>query len=106
MSAAHRRQDQRGAESPVRHLSETPSDQCSVVLNATMRTGVAVLAGHQIVDGGFEIGFAEIGFRECRAKFPVIVDDDIKSLVVAVRHNRRGPAPTHRQYSTDTIPGI
>ena len=36
----------------------------------------------------------------------VIVDDDIKSLVVAVRHNRRGPAPTHRQYSTGATPGI
>ena len=58
---------------------------------------VVELAGHQVRDGGFEIGFAEIGFRECRAKFPVIVDDEIKGLVVAVRHNRRGPAPRHRQ---------
>jgi hypothetical protein len=39
---------------------------------------VAVLAGHQVGDGGFEVGFAEIGFRECRAKRPVIVDDEIK----------------------------
>jgi len=60
---------------------------------------VVVLAGHQVGDGGFEIGFADVGFRECRAKFPVIVNDDIKSLVGAVRHNRRGPVPTHRQYS-------
>jgi hypothetical protein len=67
---------------------------------------VVVLAGHQVADGGFEIGFAEIGFRKCRAKFPVIIDDDIKILIVAVRRNRRGSAPTHRQYSTDTIPGI
>ena len=27
---------------------------------------VAVLAGHQIGNGGFEIGFADIGFGECR----------------------------------------
>jgi hypothetical protein len=39
---------------------------------------VAVLAGHQVGDGGFEIGLADIGLGECRAKRPVIVDDDIK----------------------------
>jgi hypothetical protein len=50
---------------------------------------VAVLAGHQVVDGSFEIGLAEIGLRECGTRFPVIVDDEIKSLIVAVRHNRR-----------------
>ena len=44
------------------------------------------MAVHQVADGGFEIGFAEIGFRECRAKFPVIIDDDIKILIVAARH--------------------
>ena len=47
----------------------------------------------------FEIGLAEIGFRKCRAKFPVIIDDDIKSLVVAVRHNRGGPIPAHQRNS-------
>jgi len=41
---------------------------------------VAVLAVHQIADGGFEIGFAEIGFRECRAKRPVIVDGRDKNF--------------------------
>jgi len=45
----------------------------SVVLNATMRTRGRLYGRHQIVDGGFEIGFAEIGFRECRAKFPVML---------------------------------
>ena len=35
------------------------------------------MAGHQVGDGGFEVGFADVGFRECRAKFPVIIDDDI-----------------------------
>ena len=67
---------------------------------------VAVLAGHQVGDGGFEVGFADVGFRECRAKRPVIVDDEVKSLVVAVRHNRRRPIPTHRQYFTSAIPRI
>jgi hypothetical protein len=42
------------------------------------------LAGHQVADGGFEIGFAEIGFRRCRAKFPIIIDEDKKILIVAV----------------------
>jgi len=72
--------------------SDASSDQCSEMLNDTTRTGSLYLTGHQV-----EIGFADVGFRECRAKFPVIVDDEIKGLVVAVRHNRRGPAPTHRQ---------
>jgi hypothetical protein len=53
---------------------------------------VAVLAGHQIADDGFEIGFADIGFRECRAEVSVIVDDEIKILIAAVRHNRRNKA--------------
>src|ERR1700716_3719137 len=66
---------------------------------------VAVLAGHQVGDDGFEVGLADVGFRECSARLPVIVDDEIKSLIVTVRHNRRGPAPTHRQYSTNAIPG-
>jgi hypothetical protein len=39
---------------------------------------VAVLAGHRIADDGFEIGFPDIGFRECRAEVSVIVDDEIK----------------------------
>jgi hypothetical protein len=47
------------------------------------------LAGHQVGDGGFEVGFADVGFREGRAKFPVIVDDDIKSLVVYYRLSAR-----------------
>src|SRR5450631_1273004 len=57
---------------------------------------VAVLAGHQIADDGFEIGFADIGFRECRAEVSVIVDDEIKILIAAVRHNRRNKASVHK----------
>ena len=56
---------------------------------------VAVLAGHQVGDGGFEIGFADIGFRKRGARFSIIVDDEIKILVVPVRYNRRGPIPAH-----------
>jgi hypothetical protein len=48
---------------------------------------VAVLAGHQIVDGGFEIGLIDISFRKCR-EVSIIVDDEIKILIVAARHNR------------------
>ena len=57
---------------------------------------VAVLAGHQIADEGFEVGLAEIGFRKCGARFRVIVDDEIKRLVVTVRHNRRNKAHGHK----------
>jgi hypothetical protein len=39
---------------------------------------VVILAGHQVGDGGFEIGFSDIGFRECRAEVSVIVDDEIR----------------------------
>ena len=67
---------------------------------------VVVLAGHQVADGGFEIGFAEIGFGKRSSKVPEFIDHKINSLIVIGRHNRRGPAPTHRQYSTDAIPGI
>src|SRR5229473_513190 len=61
---------------------------------------VAVLAGHQIADDGFEIGFSDIGFRECRAEVSVIVDDEIKILIVAARHNRRNKAPAHEKLQT------
>src|SRR5450631_163642 len=61
---------------------------------------VAVLAEHQVVDGGFEIGLSDIGFRECGAQLAEIVDDKINRLIVAVRYNRRGPAPTHGQLPT------
>jgi hypothetical protein len=66
----------------------------TAVLNATTRTGSLYRPDIRSV-GGFEIGFAEIGFRECRAKCRVIIDDDIKSLVVAVRHNRGSPISAH-----------
>src|SRR5450432_1166250 len=61
---------------------------------------VAVLAGHQIADDGFEIGFADIGFRECRAEVSVIVDDEINGLIIAARHNRRNKAPAHEKLQT------
>jgi len=61
---------------------------------------VAVLAGHQIADDRFEIGFADIGFGECRAEVSVIVDDEIKILIVAARHNRRNKAPAHEKLQT------
>jgi len=32
---------------------------------------VAVLAGHQIADDAFEIGFADIGFRKCQAEVSI-----------------------------------
>src|SRR5216683_3299144 len=67
---------------------------------------VAVLSGHHIADDGFEMGFADIGLCECGTRLPVAVDDEVKVLIVAVRHNRRGPAPWHGQYSTNAIPGI
>jgi hypothetical protein len=31
---------------------------------------VVVLAGHQVGDGGFEIGFADVGFGEAGPNFP------------------------------------
>jgi hypothetical protein len=48
---------------------------------------VAVLAGHQIADEGFEIRFANIGFCECRAEVSKIVDDEINGLIVAAPHD-------------------
>jgi hypothetical protein len=72
-TAAHRRQDQRGAESRVRYLPKhLPPNALRVECDHADR--VAILARHQIGDDGFEIGFAEIGFRECRAKLPVIIE--------------------------------
>jgi len=61
------------------------------------------LAGHQVGDGGFEVGFADVGFRECRAKFPVIIDDDINQasgLVVRkseIDHREFGTLPPHQR---------
>ena len=34
---------------------------------------VAVLAGHQIADEGFEVGLIDIGFRKCVPKFPKLL---------------------------------
>ena len=39
---------------------------------------VAVLAGHQIADDGFEVGLIDIGFRKCGAQVSEIVDDEIR----------------------------
>src|SRR5229473_3624426 len=66
---------------------------------------VAVLAGHQIADDRFKIGFADIGFRECRAEVSVIVDDEIKILIVAAWHNRRDKAPVHKNSKRNGLPG-
>src|SRR5450631_3902587 len=61
--------------------SEASSAQCSAVLNATTRSGSLYWAGHQVGDDGFEVSLLDIGLRECGTRFPVIVDDEIKSLV-------------------------
>jgi hypothetical protein len=47
---------------------------------------VAVLAGHQIADDGFEVGPIDIGFRKCGPQVSKIVDDEIKGLIVTARH--------------------
>jgi hypothetical protein len=39
---------------------------------------VVILAGHQVGNGGFEIGLGDVGLRECGAGFPVIVYDEKK----------------------------
>ena len=46
---------------------------------------VAVLAGHQIADDGFEVGLIDIGFRKCGPQVSKIVDDEIKGLIVTAR---------------------
>ena len=86
--------------------SDASSDQCSVVLKATTRTGSLYWPDIRSLMVVSRSRFADVGFRKCQANFPVIIDDDTKSLVGAVRHNRRGPAPAHRQYSTEAIVGI
>jgi hypothetical protein len=63
---------------------------------------VAVLAGHQIGDGGFEIGMLDIGLGKRGAKVPEIIDDKINSLTVIGRYDRRGPA--HNQLLTQQRP--
>jgi hypothetical protein len=60
---------------------------------------VTVLARHQIADGAFEIGLAEISLHEGRTKLSVIIDDEIIILIVAVRHNRGRPSPAHQRNS-------
>src|SRR5450631_4696005 len=49
----------------------------------------SMLAGHQVGDGGFEIGLIDVGFRKCGPQVSEIVDDEIKGLIVTARHNRR-----------------
>jgi hypothetical protein len=66
---------------------------------------VAVLAGHQIADDGFEVGLIDIGFRKCGAQVPIIVDDEISGLIVAARHNRRNKVPAHEKLQTQRLPG-
>ena len=67
---------------------------------------VAVLARHQIGDDGFEIGLLDIGLGKRGAEVSEIIDDKINGLIVIGWHNRRGPAPTHGQYSIDAISEI
>jgi hypothetical protein len=62
----------------------------SAVLNATMRTGFAVLVGHQVVGGGFEIGLAEISFYDGRTELSVITDDEIISRSAQSRASNSG----------------
>jgi hypothetical protein len=57
---------------------------------------VAVLAGHQIADEGFEVGLINVS---------KIVDDEIKGLIVTARHNRRNKAPAHKKLQTQRLPG-
>src|SRR5450631_3361329 len=64
---------------------------------------VAVLAGHQIADDGFEVGLIDVGFRKCGAQVSEIVDDKINGLIVAARHNRSNKATTHKN-SNDRYP--
>src|SRR5216684_6281474 len=64
---------------------------------------VAVLAGHQIADEGFEVRLIDIGFRKCGAQVSKIVDDEINGLIVAARHNRRNEAPAHEKLQTQRL---
>src|SRR5450631_2056396 len=65
---------------------------------------VTVLAGHQVVDGGFQIGLADVRLGECGARCSVIVDDEIEGLIVAARHNRRNKAPVHKNSKRNGYP--
>jgi hypothetical protein len=64
---------------------------------------VAVLAGHQIADDGFEVGLIDVGFRKCGPQVSEIVDDEIKGLIVTGRHNRRNNAPAHKKLQAQKI---
>ena len=65
---------------------------------------VAVLAGHQIADDGFEIRFANIGFRKCGAQVSKNVDDEINGLIAAARHDGRNKASAHEKLQTQRLP--
>ena len=55
---------------------------------------IAVLAGHQIGNGGLIVGPVEISFRERGAEPAVIIDDDV--IILGRTRNNRGPF-THTQ---------
>ena len=50
---------------------------------------VAVLAAHQIGDGGLKISATKIGLCERRAKPAIVVDDDV--VILGRTRNNRGP---------------
>ena len=72
--------------------SDASSDQCSAVLKATTRTGSLCWPDIRSLMVLSRSAPAIIGFGKGDAKLSVIVDDKVIILIVAVRHDGRGPA--------------
>ena len=56
---------------------------------------VFVLACEQIGGDRFQIGSLEVGLRPDAARLSEIIRYQVNRMIVAVRHNRRGPIPAH-----------
>ena len=56
---------------------------------------VAVLAGHQIADGGFEIGLLYICLAIGAAQPSEIIEHEMDGLIITARYYRRDNARTH-----------
>ena len=67
---------------------------------------VAVLARHQVGDGGFEVGLLDIGLGKRGAEVSEIIDDKINGLIVIGRYDRRGPISAHEKTPNAITSGI
>jgi hypothetical protein len=72
--------------------SEASDDQPTAVLKGGHADRVAVLAGHQVADNGFEVGLIDIGFRKCGSQVSETIDGEINGLIVEPIDFEKGKA--------------